>query len=149
MSDPSNRNFTTSLKTDTEPQQTPSFESLGESNFPHLPWNAGPTHHLRRSHVITERCGKSPQLAPGACAETSARWAWLSLALPQRVLLSPRTAPSAPSPHAPPSSWGGAAQSGYPAACGSFVFLAGTGKVRRPGAARHRALELLHARGWT
>ncbi|TEA33683.1 hypothetical protein DBR06_SOUSAS12810030, partial [Sousa chinensis] len=62
---------------------------------------------------------------------------------------SPRTAPSAPSPHAPPSSWGGAAQSGYPAACGSFVFLAGTGKVRRPGAARHRALDRLHARGWT
>ena len=38
---------------------------------------------------------------------------------PSRVL-------SAPSPHARPSPGGGAAPSGYPAACGCFVFLAGT-----------------------
>uniref|UniRef100_A0A8B9X0C5 Transmembrane protein 50A n=1 Tax=Bos mutus grunniens TaxID=30521 RepID=A0A8B9X0C5_BOSMU len=40
--------------------------------------------------------------------------------------LYPSPVLSAPSPHARPSPGGGAAPSGYPAACGCFVFLAGT-----------------------
>ncbi|KAB1269335.1 Transmembrane protein 50A, partial [Camelus dromedarius] len=44
---------------------------------------------------------------------------------------------------------GGAAPSGYPVACGCFVFFAGTGKVKGSRAARHQAPDRLHRSGWT